>query len=87
LYSDLLLHEILPEGTLGIEEAGASMTEFRTPPLWGVSQTGPWLHDGRADTLTQAIEGHDGEAQAAVAAWQALDADAKAELLAFLESL
>ena len=87
LYSDLLLHEILPEGSLGIEEAGASMTEFRTPPLWGVSQTGPWLHDGSADTLTQAIEGHDGEARAVVAAWQMLDADAKAELLTFLETL
>ena len=87
LYSDLLLHDILPEGSLGIEEAGASMTEFRTPPLWGVSQTGPWLHDGRADTLTQAIEGHDGEARASVAAWQAMDAAAQAELLAFLESL
>jgi CxxC motif-containing protein (DUF1111 family) len=87
LYSDLLLHDILPEGTLGIEEAGASMTEFRTPPLWGVSQTGPWLHDGRADTLREAIEGHAGEAEGVVSAWRALDADAQVELLAFLESL
>ena len=86
LYSDLLLHDILPEGSLGIEEAGASMTEFRTPPLWGVSQTGPWLHDGRADTLTQAIEGHDGEA-ASVAAWQAMDAPHKPNCWRFSRTL
>lgn len=87
LYSDLLLHEIRPPGTLGIEEAGASMTEFRTPPLWGVSQTGPYLHDGAADTFEQAIEGHAGEADAVVAAWRALDPTDQAALLAFLESL
>lgn len=87
LYSDLLLHDILPAGTLGIEEAGASMTEFRTPPLWGVSQTGPWLHDGRADTFPQAIEGHAGEADAVVAAWQALPAEDQAALLTFLGTL
>jgi CxxC motif-containing protein (DUF1111 family) len=87
LYSDLLLHEILPPGTLGIEEAGASMTEFRTPPLWGVSQTGPWLHDGSADTFAQAIEGHAGEADASVSAWAALDATDQSALLAFLGTL
>lgn len=87
LYSDLLLHEILAPGTLGIEEAGASMTEFRTPPLWGASQTGPWLHDGSAGTFTQAIEGHAGEANAAVSAWAALDATDQAALLAFLGTL
>ncbi len=87
LYSDLLLHEILPEGALGIEEAGASMTEFRTAPLWGLSESGPWLHDGRADTLAEAIDGHDGEAAGVVAAWQALgDAD-RAALLTFLGTL
>ncbi|MEC8423636.1 MAG: di-heme oxidoredictase family protein, partial [Myxococcota bacterium] len=87
LYSDLLLHDILPAGSPGIEEAGASMTEFRTPPLWGVSQTGPWMHDGAADTFTQAIEAHAGEGAASVAAWRALDPTAQAALVAFLETL
>ena len=63
------------------------MTEFRTPPLWGVSQTGPWLHDGSAQTFAAAIEGHDGEATGVVEAWRMLDDSEKVSLNAFLESL
>ena len=87
LYSDLLLHEILPEGALGIEEASATMREFRTPPLWGLSQTAPYLHDGSADTTLEAIEAHDGEATAVRDAFAALEDDDQAALLAFLETL
>lgn len=29
--------------------------EYLTRPLWGVADTGPWLHDGRAMTLMEAI--------------------------------
>ncbi len=87
LYSDLLLHEVLPEGAGGVEEAGANVREFRTAPLWGISHTAPYLHDGRADTLAQAIEGHDGEAAAARDAVAALPAADREALLAFLESL
>ncbi len=29
--------------------------EFLTRPLWGVGDTGPWLHDGRAQSLEEAI--------------------------------
>jgi cytochrome c peroxidase len=32
---------------------------FLTRPLWGVADTGPWLHDGRARTLKEAIGFHD----------------------------
>jgi hypothetical protein len=31
---------------------------FMTRPLWGVADTGPWLHDGRATSLMQAILMH-----------------------------
>ena len=30
--------------------------EWRTAPLWGVADSGPYLHDGRAVTLEAAIE-------------------------------
>ena len=43
--------------------------EFMTRPLWGVADTGPWLHDGRALSLRDAIKMHDSagsEAHAAV---------------------
>src|SRR6185369_13240950 len=41
---------------------GAMRQEWRTPPLWGVRDSGPYLHDGRAETLEQAIAFHGGEA-------------------------
>lgn len=87
LYSDLLLHEILPPGSAGIEEASASMRELRTPPLWGLSETAPYFHDGAADTLEQAIDFHDGEAVQVRTAFSALIAEDRAALLAFLETL
>ena len=36
--------------------------EWRTPPLWGVRDSAPYMHDGRAETLLEAISMHDGEA-------------------------
>lgn len=87
LYSDLLLHEILPEGAAGIEDTSANMREFRTAPLWGLGRTAPYFHTGEADTIDEAIRLHEGEAAAIRDAYAALpDAD-RAALLAFLESL
>jgi CxxC motif-containing protein (DUF1111 family) len=87
LYSDLLLHEILPVSAMGIEDAGAAVHELRTAPLWGLSQTAPYLHSGEADTLDEAIRLHDGEAAAARDAYVALDDAAREALLRFLETL
>ncbi len=62
LYSDLLLHDM---GSLddGIQQGNANPNEMKTPPLWGVRASGPYLHDGRAANLDQAIRQHDGEAK------------------------
>ncbi|MCH7702978.1 MAG: c-type cytochrome [Planctomycetes bacterium] len=87
LYSDLLLHEILPTGSLGIEDGSANMWEFRTAPLWGVSQTAPYFHDGAADTLDQAILMHDGEAATSRDDYQALSESDRNAVLAFLSTL
>lgn len=87
LYSDLLLHDILPPGTRGIESASATMTEFRTAPLWGIAVTAPYLHDGSAETFADAIAGHDGEAVATRARFDALSDADKASLFAFLGTL
>jgi CxxC motif-containing protein (DUF1111 family) len=40
----------------------ARSDEWRTPPLWGVADSAPYLHDGRADTLEEAIRLHSGQA-------------------------
>jgi CxxC motif-containing protein (DUF1111 family) len=87
LYSDLLLHEILPPAMLGIEDTSAGMHEFRTAPLWGLAGTAPYLHDGSAETPEQAILGHAGEGSAARDAFSALPPEQRSALEAFLSSL
>ncbi len=66
-------------------EAGPN--EWRTPPLWGVADSAPYLHDGRASTLDQAIRLHGGEADATSERYRKLDARDRRELLSFLQSL
>ena len=86
-YTDLLLHDMGEELADGIVNGDASASEFRTPPLWGIIATHPYLHDGRAATLGQAIEAHGGEASAAAAAAAALPDTDRAALISFLSSL
>lgn len=62
LYSDLLLHDMGSLGD-GIEQGNAKGNEMKTPPLWGLRVSGPYLHDGRARSVDEAIRAHDGEAK------------------------
>lgn len=85
LYSDLKRHDMGPELE---ESAGLDLDLlFITARLWGVADTAPYLHDGRATTLTEAILFHGGEAQPARDDFDALpDAD-RIRVLEFLRSL
>lgn len=87
LYSDLLLHQLMPPGFRGMAEPGASAGVYRTPPLWGVKWTAPYLHDGRADSLDAAILGHHGEGAGARAAYEAASFFEREALLLFLGDL
>jgi len=87
LFSDLLLHEILPADSPGIEDGEAGMREFRTAPLWGLSQTAPYFHNGEADTIDGAIRLHDGEAAPISDTYINLTRGERDALLAFLNSL
>ncbi|GIW70865.1 MAG: hypothetical protein KatS3mg102_0407 [Planctomycetota bacterium] len=72
---------------------------FLTAELWGVGSTGPWLHDGRAGTLEEAIllHGEDdpppvgdpgrSEAQPARDAFAALGAEDRLAVVELLRSL
>ena len=86
-YTDLLLHQVAADGDGGIEDGGAEILEFRTPPLWGLPLTAPYMHDGRSFTVEHAIERHEAEAAASRDAYLALDEQGRADLLAFLASL
>jgi len=61
--------------------------EWRTPPLWGVNDSAPYMHDGRAETILEAISMHDGEALATRNRFFALSYSDQTALIAFLESL
>jgi len=61
--------------------------EWRTPPLWGVQDSAPYLHDGRAQTLTEAILMHGGEAASTTANFIALDYVNRRAVLEFLATL
>ena len=61
--------------------------EWRTPPLWGVASTAPYLHDGRAATLKEAILWHGGEAQASRDQFAALSGNDQELVIAFLRTL
>ena len=98
-YTDLLVHN------MGVQLAdflrfGQINTArlFRTQPLWGVSLFPPYLHDGRAKTLEDAIWWHGvddpptsgidrSEAQAVRDAFFALSEDERADVISFLEHL
>jgi len=86
LYSDLLLHKM---GSLsdGIAQAVAQPTEMRTAPLWGLGARAPYLHDGRASTIVQAILFHDGEALTIRNRFAGLSAGQQQEIIAFLNSI
>ncbi len=87
LYSDLLLHDMGEKLADGIIMNLASGNEFRTQPLWGVSVSGPFLHDGRAHTLKAAILEHGGEGQKSRDLYEALSDDEKNLIDLFLKSL
>jgi CxxC motif-containing protein (DUF1111 family) len=87
-YTDLLLHDMGAGLADGVVEGDAGPADFRTPPLWGVSSSGPpYLHDGRAKDLSEAIAMHDGQARNTRARWQQLSAPDRAALISFLQSL
>jgi CxxC motif-containing protein (DUF1111 family) len=87
LYSDLLLHDMGPLLDDRVVQASARGSEWRTQPLWGLSDRPRYLHDGRAETLPAAIVAHGGEAAAARRRFLALAPRERRALLAFLRSL
>ncbi len=96
LYSDLLVHRMGPGLADDIIQGQAGPDEFRTAPLWGLSQRFYLLHDGRTADLKVAIAAHASEASGALPAseanavigkWNGLIESQKQDVLNFLRSL
>lgn len=102
LFSDLRQHNMgkfladRPGSAQGSDVAGLCIPEpiFLTRPLWGVADTGPWLHDGRALTLMDAIlfhgdsaSGSQSDARMVIDAFQKLSPAEKQAVVDFLLTL
>jgi mono/diheme cytochrome c family protein len=94
VYSDLLLHHMGQSLNDGGEYYGDSTSpgaaqpdEWRTPPLWGFRDSGPYLHDGRAATLDEAVAHHQGQAEASAQEFFALSASSRLRIQSFLKTL
>jgi len=85
-YTDLLLHDMGPD-LADICLGQALPSEFRTEPLMGLRFQTAFLHDGRAATISQAIDLHGGEGLAARNRFVRLTVFERAALLKFLRSL
>jgi CxxC motif-containing protein (DUF1111 family) len=92
-YTDLLLHDMGDQLADHRKEFEASGREWRTAPLWGISdylKSSPnpeFLHDGRAKSIVEAILWHNGEAKKSKQAFMALTIKERTTLTNFVESL
>jgi len=87
LFSDLKRHDMGPGLATPAAQGTIAPAVFLTRPLWGLAETAPYLHDGRAPTVHDAIVLHGGEAGGARDAYLALDEQGRASVRVFLASL
>ncbi|HEV7734297.1 MAG TPA: di-heme oxidoredictase family protein [Candidatus Binatia bacterium] len=87
LFSDLKRHDMGPALASPSPQGTIPANVFLTRPLWGLAETAPYLHDGRAPTIHDAIVLHGGEATPAREAYLALDEPGRASVRVFLASL
>jgi len=89
LFADFKRHKMGPFLTESFEKDRRVFAndEFQTARLWGVADTKPYLHDGRATSLTEAIDQLGGEAQFARDEFFALATEDREDVLYFLSRL
>ncbi len=97
LYSDLLLHSLIDPDESVPPYYGpvplppppyvAELKEWKTPPLWGVADSAPYMHDGSAATLEAAVQQHGGNARHVRARFNNLSQDDRQRVFAFLKTL
>ncbi|WP_108125631.1 di-heme oxidoredictase family protein [Saccharospirillum mangrovi] len=92
-FTDLLLHDMGPGLADHRPEFLADGSEWRTPPLWGIGLVPTvnghqqLLHDGRAQSVFEAILWHGGEAESSRLAFEGLSESDRAALIEFVNSL
>ncbi len=86
-FADLKRHDMGDGLAETFERGEIPNREFTTARLWGIADTAPYIHDGRATTLFEAIEAHGGEAASARNAFLALRKNQQRQVIRFLMSL
>lgn len=86
LFGDLRRHDMGPGMAEELDEVGTGRSVFMTENLWGVGSSAPYLHDGRAASLTEAVLEHGGEAQASRNSFANGTQAARRQLIAFLKN-
>jgi len=102
LFSDLKRHNMgsnlsdppppAPSQGTDVVNINTRPQEYMTRPLWGVADTGPWMHDGRAMTLEEAILMHGdrstgSDAGPVIEVFEHLSSSDKNDVVSFLETL
>ena len=87
LGGDLKRHDMGPGLRESVDEKGTGASVFLTENLWGVGSTAPYLHDGRATTLSEAILEHGGEAATSRSNFLRLSTQEQADVIAYLDNL
>jgi len=89
-FSDIEIHHMGTGLADNVSQGGAGGDQFRTAPLWGLSQRIFLLHDGRTTNLIRAIEAHQSNGSEATQVeenFDLLSPAQKQDLLNFLRSL
>ena len=87
LFSDLKRHDMGPGLATPAPQGSIAASVFLTRPLWGLAFTSPYLHDGRAPTVDDAVRLHGGEAAPSRDRYLELTGEDRASLQVFLLSL
>jgi len=87
LFADLKRHRMGADLEEDFEFGVIANDEFTTGRLWGIADSAPYLHDGRATTLTHAVERHGGDAQVARDDFMALPTADQEALISLLGKL
>lgn len=90
IFSDLLLHDMGRALADGIAEGAAGPRDWRTAPLIGLRFHRSLMHDGRAQTIEDAIRAHRGEgseANESVSTFESLTPAEQRTLVAFVRAL
>jgi hypothetical protein len=87
LFSDLKRHDMGAGLAESVDDEGIPASVFLTKELWGVGSTGPYLSNGAAGTLTEAIVAHGGEATIPRNKFILLSPSLQDDVIEFLDNL